>query len=202
MKKMLVFISLLLATSAAQCMSPLELAAKRKDLNEQLMNVINDSLSFNLETDKYNIKNLLRDGAEIGYVSSKGQTPLEAAIHRNNLELAKFLIENHADVNREDDLRMTPLIYATYFDNKYFIKYLLGVPEIDVNKIFKHKEYENQAYKNQTALDIAYEKPNWSKPESYIEKSLNEKRNDIIQMLLAAGAKTYKELLQESEQKS
>ena len=182
MKKIVVFASLMLATCAAQCMKPYDLDLERARLNNLLMMSIISVVDKNKEKEKeLYIQELLRQGAEVDTIGTgslvKDYTPLGKASSFDLLNIARILIENHADVNALDNFGETALMHAVKHNNQNIVEYLLSITGIDVNMI--------DALTQETALDMAYEKKN----------------KTIIDMLEAAGAKTYKEL-EESEQKS
>jgi uncharacterized protein len=55
---------------------------------------------------------LVGAGADIDAVAGDGKTALAIAIFDGSYELASFLVDNHADVNKADAQRFTPLFWA------------------------------------------------------------------------------------------
>ena len=62
-----------------------------------------------------------------------GWTPLTYAIHKNHLEIAEVLIDNHADIHLEDKFKFDPLSRAITDDNQQIVE-LLSRKGVDVNK--------------------------------------------------------------------
>ncbi|XP_026682988.1 protein phosphatase 1 regulatory subunit 12A-like [Diaphorina citri] len=60
-------------------------------------------------SDKEEVLNLLKSGADINTANVDGLTALHQACIDNNLDMVEFLVENHADVNRGDNEGWTPL---------------------------------------------------------------------------------------------
>uniref|UniRef100_A0A8D8ZYU2 Protein phosphatase 1 regulatory subunit 12B n=1 Tax=Cacopsylla melanoneura TaxID=428564 RepID=A0A8D8ZYU2_9HEMI len=60
-------------------------------------------------TDKEEVLNLLKSGADINTANVDGLTALHQACIDNNMDMVEFLVENHADVNRGDNEGWTPL---------------------------------------------------------------------------------------------
>ncbi|MCR5261878.1 MAG: ankyrin repeat domain-containing protein [Candidatus Gastranaerophilales bacterium] len=58
------------------------------------------------------IRVLLRAGADINGLNNDGKTVLHQAVITNNLQSAKFLIENGANVNIKDQNGHTPIFYT------------------------------------------------------------------------------------------
>src|ERR1051325_1335612 len=54
------------------------------------------------------VKNLLAGGARIDARDQRGRTALLAATHRNQIDVARFLIQEGADVNAKDFIHDTP----------------------------------------------------------------------------------------------
>ncbi|KAL6605111.1 ankyrin [Neocallimastix sp. 'constans'] len=50
---------------------------------------------------------------------------IQSLIKNNNLDLLKYLVQLHLDVNAKDDQGMVPLIYALQFENEAIVQYLL-----------------------------------------------------------------------------
>ena len=69
-------------------------------------------------------------------------TPLIVAAKTNNLEFAKMLVGNGADVNLSDNLGQTPIYHALWGNSKEVARFLLmDCPEINAN--FKDHEDKN-----------------------------------------------------------
>ncbi|MFL9845022.1 ankyrin repeat domain-containing protein [Flavobacterium rhizosphaerae] len=75
----------------------------------------------NTEVAKYLAKNI----KDVNYNSSSG-TALAAAAVKGDTEMAKILLEYKADPNIADAGGITPLVYATQFQNKELVALLLS----------------------------------------------------------------------------
>ena len=86
-------------------------------------------------------------GADIEARASKGgRSPLHLASCSGALEVVKMLVEAGAGVNVTDDDGDTCLILAAYHGHTETVRYLVGLPEVDVN----HCDIDNE-----TALGFA-----------------------------------------------
>lgn len=81
---------------------------------------------------------------DVNYNSSSG-TALAAATVKGNIALVKVLLENKANPNIADAMGMTPLLYATQFENKEIMALLI-----------KYKADKKQSNKEgKSAMDYA-----------------------------------------------
>lgn len=62
--------------------------------------------------DRNSLKKAIKSGFNIDYKNAKGQTALMVATYNNDVKISKFLIENGADVNIQDDRLNNPFLYA------------------------------------------------------------------------------------------
>ena len=125
----------------------------------------------------------------------EGKTPLHIAIKSQNYEIAKFLLENEADVNAIDNNKQSPLhLLAIYRSNS----------ENHVNDQFAKLLINNGANvnalddKNQSPLKIAIEKDNYSLVEILIEsgaKINGSKYNKAIFQALESTSTKYLKIL-------
>ncbi|WP_405114300.1 ankyrin repeat domain-containing protein [Paenibacillus sp. FSL K6-1217] len=74
-------------------------------LNQQLWAVVQQG-------DMDRVTNLLLEGADIDATDSLGRTPAMIAVHTNQLEIFKLLIEQGADIDIRDNRLDNPLLYA------------------------------------------------------------------------------------------
>lgn len=58
------------------------------------------------------VKQALEQGADIEQRDGRQRTPLMAATHANQIEVARFLIDKGADVNARDSIEDSPYLYA------------------------------------------------------------------------------------------
>lgn len=58
----------------------------------------------------------------------KGKSPLHISVKYNHFAIVKYLVENNADINLEDEKQMTPLEYAktNVINSINITKYLIG----------------------------------------------------------------------------
>ena len=102
-------------------------------------------------------------GADIETKNDKGRSPLQLASLSGALTTVKMLVEAVADVRVVSDKGETCLMLAADFGRADIVRYLVGLPEVDVN----HRDN-----KNCTALHYA----------------VRRKHEDVVQVLIDAGA--------------
>lgn len=91
---------------------------------------------------------LLAEGIPVDVLSDEKKTVLHEAIRNRNFDIAKYLIEQGADVNIKNagNWGETPLMYAAGADNLDMVKYL-----IDHGAIFDYKEDSKKTIPLRTA---------------------------------------------------
>ena len=102
-------------------------------------------------------------GAGVETKNDEGYSPLHMASCLGALTTVKMLVEAGADVRATDAVRATCLILAGCFGHTDIVRYLVGLPEVDLN---------HQDSNNCTALHVAVE----------------SKHADVVQVLIDAGA--------------
>ena len=102
-------------------------------------------------------------GAGIETKNDKGRSPLHVASLSGTLTTVKMLVGAGADVRAVSDQGSTCLFFSACFGHTDTVRYLVSLPEVDLN---------HQGSKNYTALHIA----------------VQEKRADVVQVLIDAGA--------------
>lgn len=108
---------------------------------------------------------------------------MHACIKSVNTEILKWFIDNHADINCQNEQGISPLIIATIHQNIEAIKLLISH---EANLEFQYKLTKANPNLVKTALELAIDK----------------KDNVIIQQLILSGAKTdYLELSNNSTHK-
>ena len=107
------------------------------------------------------VRVLIDAGADIEIKNDSGRTPLHCAVEV--LDIVKMLVEAGAGVRATGNYGDTCLTLAAYFGHTETVRYLVGLPEVDVN----HRDGDNK-----TALQCAVE----------------ENQKDMVQVLIAAGA--------------
>jgi len=98
---------------------------------------------------------LAKNVKDINYNSASG-TALAAVAVKGNVRLAKALLENKADPNLTDQMGVSPLMYATQFENKELMELLL---KNKANKTTADKEgktpYDYAVFtKNQEVINL------------------------------------------------
>ena len=106
---------------------------------------------------------LIDAGADIEAKNNEGRSPLHMASISGELTSVTKLVKAGADVRTTDAERDTCLILAAYFGHTETVRYLAGLPEVDLD----HGDSDNY-----TALHIA----------------VHEKHADVVQVLIDAGA--------------
>ena len=107
------------------------------------------------------VRVLIDAGADIDIKNDSGRSPLHCAVQV--LYIVKMLVEAGAGVRDTDNEGDTCLSLAAFFGHTETVRYLVGLPEVDVN----HRDSDNS-----TALHYAVE----------------QSHTDIAQLLIAAGA--------------
>ena len=106
---------------------------------------------------------LIDAGADIETKNDEGRSPLLLASSLGDLTIVTKLVKAGADVRDTDAERHTCLIFAACFGHTDVVRYLVSLPEVDLN---------HQGSNNQTALYL----------------SVREKHSDVVQVLIDAGA--------------
>ena len=109
------------------------------------------------------VKVLVEAGADIYTKDSDGRSPLHWASEEGALDVMKTLVEAGADVRATDNNADTCFTLAAYFGQTETVRYLVGLPGVEVN----HRDNYNE-----TAL-------HWAAEKEY---------TDMVQVLLDAGA--------------
>jgi|8_EtaG_2_1085327.scaffolds.fasta_scaffold16421_4 ankyrin repeat protein len=143
------------------CFLGLTLTTVAQDKNEQLYEAVT-------KNDKDKVEKLIDKGADVNYIKHVGPwmkvSVLIIAVNNKNIEIAKLLLENKADVNWKDGFNSSAILYATSSGNIEMVKLLLEYGA-DIN--------DNDG-KGNTVLTAAKE----SKDKdliSFVEKKLKEK---------------------------
>ena len=148
---------------------------EKKKLMEEEQEVIwrQESLDYRLlrgaeDKDLTKVKQALVDGANINTKTSHGRTALiYACDHKASPQIAKYLIDNGADLDAQEEDRETALTYASMYGRISIVKYLINAGA-DVNK---------QGGYGRTPLHYAGTPGGWS--DHYLE---------IVKLLLEHGA--------------
>ncbi|WP_042348719.1 ankyrin repeat domain-containing protein [Bacillus massiliigorillae] len=94
-----------------------------------------DSLIQAIENnDLESVQEILKDSSYlINESNDKGETPLLIAAHKNNIEVAKLLIEAGADINQQDRIQDSAYLYAGAQGKTEILKYMLEHAEPNQN---------------------------------------------------------------------
>ena len=106
---------------------------------------------------------LIDAGADIETKDERGRSPLHSSGSSGSLAIVKMLVKAGAGVRVTDNEGDTCLTLASYFGHTETVRYLVGLPEVDVN----HKDAEDC-----TALLLAVDK----------------NHADVVKVLIDAGA--------------
>ena len=109
------------------------------------------------------VKSLVDAGADIEARNSLGRSPLLVACENGNFAKAKMLVKAGASVRATDNERETCLTLAAHHGHKETVRYLVGLPEVEVN---------HEGLNKHTALHSA----------------LLKAHSDVVQVLIDAGA--------------
>ena len=132
----------------------------------------NTILNYAIKYNKTNfIKLFMKNISNINHQNKSGETALHIAVHFENFETIQQLIKNGADVNIFDyENNVTPLFYAIVLNNVKISKYLLNVPNIDINY---------QDIGGDSALFHAVKEKSVKIINSILEKDINYNLTDI-----------------------
>lgn len=108
------------------------------------------------------LRDLIRDGRTMKHRDAmSGHTLMTYAVHCDQREIVKVLIEEGADINEENDMGVTPLIYAAGAKGNLAMVELL----LDLSAHINH-----QARRNTTALGAAAEKGHTEVVETLLQR--------------------------------
>ncbi len=122
-----------------------------------------------------------RAGLDMEAKDNRGMTPAHLAALNGHTEALKYLESIGANLEAKSNHNMTPAHLATFFGKTETLKYLVEEVGVCLKIINKYGE---------TLLDMAYARSDW------------EKNQEIINLLIKAGAKTGEELREEEKQKA
>ena len=83
---------------------------------------------------------LLDAGADIEMKNNDGRSPLHSVCESGALDVVKMLVEAGAGVRATDNQGDTCLTLASYFGHTKTVRYLVGLPEVEVN----HRDGDNK----------------------------------------------------------
>ncbi|MBC1499545.1 ankyrin repeat domain-containing protein [Listeria weihenstephanensis] len=120
-KIVLIFITLILAacsnvntekTITTTQKSPVKKESEEKSMPKNVAN-LNQALLKAIETkDSQQIEALLKQGAQVDTVNTRGESGLLVSTHDNNIPMAKLFLQYGANVNLQDKIEDSPFLYA------------------------------------------------------------------------------------------
>ena len=95
------------------------------------------------QRDTKKVKEILQDTTyQVDEVDTEGNTPLNIAVHNNDIEIAKALIDRDADINLQNSISDSPYLYAGAQGRTEILAYMLKNATPDLNK---HNRYGGNA---------------------------------------------------------
>lgn len=132
------------------------------------------------------VREMLDAGMHVDTRFDAGMTPLAAAALRDQVEVAKLLVERGARLDlRDDSYQVTPLGYAIMFRQSKMVEFLLPRSTEDMDVALLYGVYRNQPVLVERALQSKPTPPELARAWQIAK---NTKRDDIIAMLEKAGA--------------
>ena len=123
------------------------------------------ALQFAVDEGEVDVVQVLIDaGADINIQNDEGSSPLNTACASGALDVVKMLVEAGAGLRATDNKGHTCLILAARFRQTKIVRYLVGLPEVELN----HRD----TVKNFTALHY----------------SVENEDTDVVRVLIDAGA--------------
>lgn len=96
----------------------------------------NDLLKSVKEGDLNQVEKILTDkGYNIEEIDQEGNTPLNVAVHNNQVEIAKLLIDCGADINQQNTISDSPYLYAGAEGRTEILAYMLSKGDPDLSKV-------------------------------------------------------------------
>ena len=79
-----------------------------------------------VEEDVQKVKEILaRSNATVKEINDKKETPLLIATHENGVEIAKLLIDAHADINQQDAIQVSAYLYVGAQGKTEILRYMM-----------------------------------------------------------------------------
>lgn len=88
-----------------------------------------------------------------------GQTLLYWAVHQNNIEFTRCLVEKGADINKKDSICRTPILIACYFGYYNIVKFLLKCGA-DTSGCLERAKHGWDGNRQQEIIDLLIENEN------------------------------------------
>ena len=104
------------------CLIGLTFSTIAQDKSEQLYEAVT-------KNNKDKVENLITKGADVNYVKEAGPwmkvSVLITAVNNQNIDIAKLLLDNKADVNWKDGFKTSAILYAANTGSIEMVKLLL-----------------------------------------------------------------------------
>lgn len=85
------------------------------------------------------VKKIMKDPQYvIDETNSEGNTPLNIAVHQNQVEIAKILIDHGADINIQNNISDSPYLYAGAEGRSEILTYMLTKQKPDYQKVNRY----------------------------------------------------------------
>ncbi len=138
--------------------------------------VNNDLLSAAKQGNLELVNQAIADGADVNAIINNS-TALHIVSRSGNLEIAKVLLDNKADINIKIKIGITPLMLASYYGNTDIVKFLLD-NGAKVNVVAKNGDTALSIAENKGHKDII----NLLKPKDKLKNTLwmNMKRQGLL----------------------
>ena len=119
-------------------------------------------------------------------VDTEGNTPLNIAVHNNDIEIAKALIDRGADINLQNSISDSPYLYAGAQGRTEILAYMLKNATPDLNK---HNRYCGNALEDgREDIDFQYDFGYTAVIEAVGVREGNQLYQDIVKLLMENGA--------------
>ncbi len=128
---------------------------KRASIDPRIQEVAREPFMIAIrQQDKNAVISFLQAGIDPNFTDPSGQTPLISALASEAFDIAKLLIENNADVNVQNEDKMTPLmaLLTTKETDQSRVKEIETLVRLLLNK---HADTNLKNNLGQTALDLA-----------------------------------------------
>jgi len=154
------------------------------ELHEEDQGKLNQKLLvFANLSDWDGVRRMLSKGALVDAKDNEGWTVLMFAAYAGDIAIARLVLEKGAEIDMQDGMGRTPLIHAARKGNTDMVAFLLK----------KNADVNIKTNLRETALSIAIEKST----EKGIEKDVEKRFKDIVQILNLKDAKTEKTLFEQ-----
>jgi ankyrin repeat protein len=103
------------------------------------------------------IEQLIIGGCNVNVKFEGGGTPLIEAVRSGFTKPIQFLVKSGADVNLADDLELTPLLWATYYNLQEAIDYLSPLTSLEIKNLIQKQLSDEQLLEKLLFPDVVQE---------------------------------------------